>query len=145
MTFCTTRVTLWTFKRHAYHALVTNLSLRPESVWRFYTRRARAELNIRELKEAYPLAKIPTHSWQANEVYFHLILLAYNLVNWFRRLCLPHKWQPSTLGTLRTRLLVLPARLVRSGHRNVLKLPVGYQHRRQFQQTLMRIGRLRVG
>jgi len=138
------QLTLWTFKRHAYHVLVTNLRLRPESVWRFYTRRARVELNIRELKEAYPLAKIPTQSWQANEVYFHLILLAYNLVNWFRRLCLPREWQASTLGTLRTRLLVLPARLVRSGHRNVLKLPVGYQHQRQFQQTLTRIGRLRI-
>ena len=77
-------------------------------------------------------------------MYFHLILLAYNLVNWFRRLCLPREWQASTLGTLRTRLLVLPARLVRSGHRNVLKLPVGYQHQRQFQQTLTRIGRLHI-
>ena len=138
------QLTLWTLKRHAYHVLVTNLPLRPESVWRFYTRRAQVELNIRELKEAYPLAKIPTKSWQANEVYFHLILLAYNLVNWFRRLCLPRQWQTATLGTLRTRLLVLPARLIRSGHRNVLKLPVGYQYQRQFQQTLRRIGRLRI-
>ena len=75
-----TQLTLWTFKRHAYHVLVTNLRLRPESVWRFYTKRAQVELNIRELKEAYTLAKIPTQSWQANETYFHLILVAYHLV-----------------------------------------------------------------
>lgn len=137
------QLTLWTFKRHAYHVLVTNLRLRPESVWRFYTKRAHAELNIRELKEAYPLAKIPTQSWQANEAYFHLILLAYNLVNWFRRLCLPREWQRTTLGTLRTRLFVLPARLVRASHKNVLRLPVGYHYQHQFQQILARIDRLR--
>lgn len=137
------QLTLWTFKRHAYHVLVTNLRLRPASVWRFYTKRAHAELNIRELKEAYPLAKIPTQSWQANEAYFHLILLAYDLVNWFRRLCLPREWRRTTLGTLRTRLLVLPARLVRSSHKNILRLPAGYHYQRQFQQILARIGRMR--
>ena len=37
------------------------------------------------------LGSIPTRHFFANETYFHLLLLAYNLVNWFKRLCLPDR------------------------------------------------------
>jgi hypothetical protein len=43
-----------------YQLLVTNLSLTPLHLWRFYNQRARAELIIRELKYSYALGKIPT-------------------------------------------------------------------------------------
>jgi len=72
-----------------YQLLVTNLSLTPLHLWRFYNQRARAELIIRELKYAYALGKIPTKDFQANEAFFHIVLLAYNLLNWFKRLCAP--------------------------------------------------------
>ncbi len=45
---------------YSYQVLVTNLSLTPLHLWRFYNQRARAELIIRELKDAYALEKIPT-------------------------------------------------------------------------------------
>jgi len=56
-----------------------------------------AELVIREMKEAYALGKIPTSDWQANQAYFQLVVFAYNLLNWFRRFCLPEPWQRLTL------------------------------------------------
>lgn len=138
------QLTLWEFRDYFYHVLVHNLPLQPASVWRFYKNRARVELDIRELKESFPLGKIPTNNFLANAVHFELILLAYDLVNWFRRLCLPEKWQRATLHTLRTELLVLPARLVNIGHRNVLKLPPRYIHQDLFQQTIEKIDRLKI-
>ena len=42
--------TLFVLGRYAYHAYVTNLTLRPEHVWRFYNARAGLELLIKELK-----------------------------------------------------------------------------------------------
>ena len=42
----------------------------------------------------------------ADETYFDLLLLAYNLINWFKRLCLPPEFQNATLQTLRERGLV---------------------------------------
>lgn len=138
------QLTLWEFKDYIYHVFVHNLPLKPASVWRFYKPRARAELDIRELKESLPLGKIPTNNFLANAVHFELILLAYDLVNWFRRLCLPGKWKRATLQTLRTELLALPARLLKVGHRNVLKLPPRYVHQKLFQQTVKRIERLRI-
>ena len=56
------QLTLWEFKDYIYHVFVHNLTVGPASVWRFYKPRARAELDIRELKESLPLGKVPTLS-----------------------------------------------------------------------------------
>ena len=79
------------------------LPLHPLNLWRFYNDRAGIELLIRQLKGDYALGSIPTRHFFANETYFHLLLLAYNLVNWFKRLCLPDDLQNATLQTLRHR------------------------------------------
>ncbi|PIW79827.1 MAG: hypothetical protein COZ98_05580, partial [Candidatus Omnitrophica bacterium CG_4_8_14_3_um_filter_43_15] len=138
------QLTLWEFKNYFYHTFVTNLPLSPENVWHFYKPRARCELDIRELKESFPLGNIPTNSFLANQVHFHLILLSYDLVNWFKRLCLPQEWNSSTLHTLRRDLLALPARLVHSGGRNQLKLPQRYPHQKLFYQVSKRIEHLKI-
>ncbi len=80
---------LFQMGKYLYQAIVTDLDLTPLHVWRFYNDRAEAELVIRELKEAYALGTIPSRRWEVNEAYFQLVLLAYNLLNWFRRLCVP--------------------------------------------------------
>jgi len=138
------QLTLWEFNDYLYHTLVSNLSLDSPGVWHFYKRRCRAELDIRELKESFPLGKIPSKYFLANQVHFHLILLAYDLVNWFKRLCLPHPWSSATLRTIRTDLLVLPARLVYSAGKNQLKLSKEYPHQKLFHQTLSNIHKLKI-
>ena len=138
------QLTLWEFHDFFYHAFVSNLPLKPAAIYRFYTDRANAELDLRELKAALPLGKVPTTHFTANAVHFELILLAYDLVNWFRRLCLVGSWQTARLQTLRYELFMLPARLLNVGHRNVLKLPDRYPHRKRFQQALTRIRGLRI-
>lgn len=139
-----TQLTLFQLDDWAYHILVTNLSLHPENIWRFYHQRAAVELIVRQLKHDYPLGKIPTRNFAANEIYFHLLLLAYNLINWFKRLCLPEEFQAVTLGSLRNQLLVVPGQLVYSGNRPVLKLPQNFLHRTAFECALKRIHRLKI-
>jgi hypothetical protein len=97
------------------------------------------ELRIRELKGDYPLAKIPTRHFPANEAYFHILLFSYNLVNWFKRLCLPEAYQPMTLGTLRSRLLLIPAELTRGHNRPTLKLPASFPYREDVKFALKKI------
>ena len=139
------QIQLWEHKNYFYHVLVTNLPLQPPFVWYFYKKRARCELDIRELKESFPLGKIPSRNFLANQAHFHLILLAYDLVNWFKHLSLPPLWHTATLQTIRTDLLVVPARLVHSGRqRNSLKLPLGYIHYKNFCQAIKNIERLKI-
>lgn len=120
---------LFTFKRYIYHrALVTNLALTPETVWRCYCDRAAQELLLREFKHAYHLAAIPTRSFWANATYLELILWAYDLVVAFQALCLPEPVQHWNISTLRRELWWLPAEWVKRGSANILWLPARYPH-----------------
>ena len=138
------QLTLFHDRRWTYTVLVTNLGLTPWRVWRFYCPRATIEKNIRELLYDLPLGKIPSREWVANVAFFQLVLLAYNLAHWFKRLCLPPRYLYATLETLRTDLLVVPARLVRRGGRNVLHLPRRYHHRALFEAAYRKAGRVRL-
>ena len=137
------QLTLFQMGGYSYQALVTNLTLQALNLWRFYNQRARAELIIRELKYAYALGKIPTNDFQTNEAFFQIVLLSYNLLNWFKRLCVPPHLQRTTLQRLRQRLLVVPAQLVRPGGVPTLRLAPSYPWASDFVKTLRRIRRLR--
>jgi hypothetical protein len=140
----TAQTTLFTLGRYSYHAFVTNFRIRPLAVYHFYNDRAAVENIIKELKADYPLAKIPTGQFAANEAYFHLLLLAYNLVNWYKRLCLPVQYHAMTLGTLRPRLLMLPAEFVRLSQGQTLRFPPVLPEQAAIKHALERIDRFRI-
>ena len=138
------QLTLFTVKRHTYQVLVTNLDLQPVHLWRFYNDRAALELIIRELKGDYPLGRIPTKHFFANEAYFHLLLFAYNLVQWFKRLCLPEACHAMTLETLRSRVLLAPAQLTRTHNRPILQLPENFPYQEAWKYALKKTARLKL-
>jgi hypothetical protein len=136
------QLTLFHLGNFNYQVIVTNLSLTPLNVWKFYNQRAAVELIIKELKENYPLAKIPTKHFAANEAYFHLLLFSYNLMNWFKRLCLPREFQNITLATLRYSLLLIPGELTKTHNRPLLKLPSALVYKGVFQYAINAINTL---
>ncbi len=138
------QTTLFTVDRYSYRAFVTNLRARPLTVYRFYNDRAAVELIIKELKADYPLAKIPTAQFAANEAYFHLLLLAYNLMSWFKRLCLPEQYRSATLGTLRRRLLMIPGEFAYTRQGPTLRLPSSPSEQEAIIYALERIDRLKI-
>jgi hypothetical protein len=138
------QLTLFKLGSYHYQVLVTNLDLRPLNVWRFYNGRAGIERIIRDLKGDYPLGKIPTRHFFANDTYFHLLLLAYNLVNWFKRLCLPRAFHTATLDTLRNRILLMPAQLLRTANRPRLVMPASGTRESAWKHALHNIERLRL-
>jgi hypothetical protein len=133
------QLSLFKMAGYTYHVIVTNLSLKPLNLWRFYNQRATGELIIRELLEAYTLGKIPTRDWASNQAYFHLVLFAYNLISWFKRLCLPDDWQRLALQSIRNRLLLVPAQLLRPQGRPTLSLPNSYPYSKTFLDISKRI------
>lgn len=138
------QLSLFTLGKYSYQAIVTNLHLTPLNTWKFYNGRAAVELIIKELKGDYPLAKIPTKHFAANAAYFHILLLSYNLINWFKRLCLPKEVQKVTLNTLRARLLLVPGVLVKTDNRPTLKLPANFWYRDAFEYAVKKIARLNI-
>ena len=140
----TAQLTLFKLGKYHYQVLVTNLPLRPLNLWRFYNDRAGVELLIKQLKGDYALGSIPTRHFFANETYFHLLLLAYNLMNWFKRLCLPPEYQRATLQTLRHRVLLMPAQILRTGNRPRLVLPASGDREVAWRYALHKIERLKL-
>ncbi len=140
----TAQLTLFKLGKYHYQVLVTNLPLQPLNLWRFYNDRAGVELLIKQLKGDYALGSIPTRHFFANETYFHLLLLAYNLVNWFKRLCLPPEFQNATLQTLRHKILLMPAQLRRAGNRPSLALPTSGPREAAWKYALHKIQTLRL-
>ncbi|MGQ0570991.1 MAG: IS1380 family transposase [Armatimonadota bacterium] len=134
---------LFQMKGYTYQVLVTNMPWTPWRLWQFYNDRSHAELILRELKAAYALDKIPMHDFAGNEAFFQLVLLAYNLLSWFKRLCAPPRLQRATLQRLRRQLFLAPAQLVRPQGRPMLRLARAYPFPELFQQTLRRIHRLK--
>jgi hypothetical protein len=134
------QLTLFSIGKYSYQVVVTNMKLTPLHTWRFYNGRAAVELIIKELKGDYPLGKIPTKHFAANEAYFHTLLFSYNLINWFKRLCLPTEFQNMTLRSLRARLLLIPSELIKSGgNRKVLKLPANFLYKDAFEYAIKKI------
>jgi len=135
---------LFQLGRYHYQVLVTNLPLQPLNLWRFYNQRAAVELIIKQLKADYALGHIPTRHYMANETYFHLLLLAYNLMNWFKRLCLPPEYQAATLQSLRHKILLMPAQLRRTHNRPSLALPASGSRELAWKFALHKIIKLKA-
>lgn len=138
------QLTLFKSGDYSYSAFVTNLELEPWMIWRSYNARANVEKSIRELLNYFALNKIPTQRWIANVAFLQLLLFAYDIVHWFKRLCLPEEYLRMTVETVRNQFLVLPARLTKHGSRNVLQLPKKYPYREAFLAAARKIENLRL-
>lgn len=137
------QLTLFHTEGYSYHVYVTNLPWRPKKVYSFYNQRASAELIIKELKGDWPLAKIPTKHWISNESYFHVLLFAYKLMQWFKRLALPKTYHKRTLQSIQNELINIPAELVHPKGQPKLKLPANSPYREIFLFAQNRISKLK--
>jgi hypothetical protein len=126
------QLTLFKDTQYSYSVLVTNLTTRPWKVWTSYVDRSNIEKSIRELLNDLALSKVPTQTWTANVAFFQMLLFAYNIMHWFKRLCLPEEQLRKTIATLRHEIIGLPAKLSFRSGKNVLILPRLYDHKSAF-------------
>ena len=73
-----------------YLFLVTNMETRPEMVVSLYAKRGTMENYIKECKNGFRMDKVSHKYWMTNVNRIQLVVLAYNLINGFRRLTLQH-------------------------------------------------------
>lgn len=137
------QLTLFKSNAYSYHVIVTNLSLTPYGTFSFYEDRAGLERIIRIARDDYSFGTAPTNNFKANALYAELSMLAYNLVVWFKLLCLPENWQSYTVGTLRHKLLLIPGIFTKTGNYPVLKLPRNCLYQKEFLSAEKRIKKLK--
>ena len=107
-----------------YHAVLSDF---PDSwsalqVLDHHNARGSAEKAIGELKNGYGLDRLPCGQLFANAAFFQVSLVAYNLVQTFKRFALPEGWRKFGIKNLRYRLLCQAAIIVSHARRLTLKL-----------------------
>jgi DDE family transposase len=125
---------------YSYHPFITNrlgdmLTLEGE-----HRQHAVIETTIRQLKYDLGLNHLPSGRFAANAVWLSLNVLAHNLCRWLAQLGLGQL--TVTAKTLRRRLFSVPGRIVRSGRRVCLRLPMHWPWAQDFGATLSRLGSL---
>ena len=86
--------------------------------------------------------RLSCHRFVANQVRLALFILAYNLGNLLRWLCLPRAVKHWSLRSLQVKLIKIGGRLVRHARRLVFQLAEVAVPREVFRQVLERIGGL---
>lgn len=106
-----------------YHAVITNDHRRsPKKLMKWALGRCTVENLIKEHKNDFGFEKMPTRKFHANWAWLLISQLAWNLVAWFNRLCLPQACHTLTLGTLRHRLFNVAAKIVHQSRQLFLVL-----------------------
>ena len=123
-----------------YMIFITNLNWDEEDIYRFYDSRGDMENHIREAKYDFFIGHISTSHFHANAADLELRLLAMNQLILFARHVLGQKNARPFASTLRRRWLMIPAKLVRSARRWILKLSDRCHYRKQWSLYRINLG-----
>lgn len=129
---------------HSFY--VTNLveAFTPEAIGRTYQKRGTMENYIKEVKNGFGFDRMNSHSFQVNQARMILSLFAYNLTNWLRTLCFPDGQKTMQIETIRTRIIKVASRVVKSGRRLYFKLASSFVYQSFFWQVLQRVQKLQL-
>ena len=127
---------------HAF--FVTNLgeAFSPAAIITSYKKRGAMENFIKEAKEGFGLDRMKSHHFLVNEARMMLSLLAYNLTNWLRTLSFPPTAKGFQIQTIRTRLIKVASKLVKSGRSLHVKLSAHFVYTHFFSDVLTRVQQL---
>lgn len=126
-----------------YTFVVTNMTLFPEDVIKFYCNRGTMENFIKEGKLGFCFDKMSSTNFMANANKLQEMVIAYNFNNWFRNLCLDETFMKSmTIETIRTKLIKVAARIVKGGRYLTFKLCSGFPYKKEFWSILAKINSL---
>jgi hypothetical protein len=123
-----------------YQVIVTNNGIKEAAdVWRFYNKRACCENFIKEGIYGFGLDKVVSHSYGGNYAWFELLMLAYNLMNFFKEEVLNQKKVKNTIQTIRDRLFFIPGKMVFTSRQWIVKLEKTWLYRTQYEEALGRL------
>lgn len=125
---------------YRYQAVITNSDLPAQEVeYHHRLRGGKAEEAVRELKEGFGLSHLPVGGFFGNWVWAQCAAIAYNVALWLRHLALPSSFRSVRVKRLRLFWLNVPARLVRSARRLILRFAKGYRYVAEFARALERL------
>lgn len=127
----------------SYMFLVTDMETeKKDYIIKFYGKRGTMENFIKECKGGFRMDKVSHSTLEANENRVQQVMLAYNLINGFRRLTLPPVFRHMTVETLRVKLFKVAARCIKKARGIIFKICSFYPYQSIFRQTLKNIQKI---
>ncbi len=127
---------------HKYTFVVTTLGGAPEFTIRFYCGRGNMENFIKECKDDFDFTAVSSSSEVVNANRMQVHVLAYNIINWMRRLAFPQAVKKDRMGTIRLKLIKIASRVIRHGRQVTYKLCSSCPYKDEFYEILKNIYRL---
>jgi DNA-directed RNA polymerase subunit L len=126
--------------RWRFSALVTDLDLPAEAIWRLYRGRADCENRIKELKYDFAADSFNMNNFWATEAALNTVMLAYNLMSLLRQVLLKTSAVKHsstsvqhTLQTLRYKLFAKAAYITTESRQPILNMALAMQQRTWMQ------------
>ena len=121
-------------------AIVTNdLEINPKEGFFFYNQRATVENSIEEGKNGFSWDHLSHKCFNQNRAKFQVFLLAYQIMNFFKRFCVPLEKAKSSIQTLRILLLKVASKIVKGGRQFVFKCASSFPYQELWKKTLENI------
>jgi hypothetical protein len=134
-----TEGTLFPIPIYSYGLWVTNLSLTPLQLERFYNKRAIAENLIGAGKNQMAFGSMLVEEFWANHALLQAAVLAYNLLIWFQlTIADPHRSKERP-NTVRVWLIYVAARLLYTNNTWVLALSKSYPYQQEWKRMENRL------
>ena len=128
---------LFPIPQYEYFCYVTNREIKPLEAHALYGKRATSENWIEWCKNHMSAGSFLTQKFRANAAIFQTCILAYNVVIRLRLLTSKSAWHEDLIR------INAPGRLIRTSKRWFLRLPENYFWKRQWEEILFGIEKLR--
>jgi hypothetical protein len=139
-----TEGTLFPIPLYSYGLWVTNLSLTPLQIERFYNKRSIAENLIGAGKNQMAFGSMLVEEFWANHALLQMAVLAYNLLIWFQRMIADSHRSKERPNTLRRWFIYVAARLLFTNNKWVLALSGAYPYQAEWKRMEDRLAALNL-
>jgi hypothetical protein len=128
----------------AYHVIITNDDKREaRKLLKWFYKKCAMENLIKQHKNEFGLEKMPSQKYHANWAWLLVGQLAWNLIAWFKRQCLPPETHSQTVRTIRHRLLKVAAKVVIKGRKQCVELGEDYKFKDMWEFAIGKLAGLK--
>ena len=135
---CGKQLKLFELQGYCWRAIVTNSLAPSEAVWRDYNHRANCENHIKEAID-FGLDWTASKSFWANAAHFQLVMLTYNIFNWYKEVALNQEDKRNSVRFLRDVLIKVPVILKHSARQMRLSFPKDWYWKKELEESFARI------
>ncbi|RKJ69587.1 IS1380 family transposase [Butyricicoccus sp. 1XD8-22] len=132
------------FFTHSFFVSDLGETFSPQAIVLSYQKRGTMENYIKEAKDGFGFDQMKSHEFEVNEARMMISLLAYNFTNWLRTLTFSKEQKGMQISTIRTRIIKVASKLVKSGRSIYYKLSSSFVYQKFFWDVLTRIQKLQI-